>query len=83
MKLEITFCLPCGHLPRVNQLVEQIFDTFKPIVGQPCIIEQVVIIPGSEGVFDVKLDGELIFSKKAIGRHAEEGEIIKLIKERM
>jgi hypothetical protein len=30
-------------------------------------------------VFDVAVDGRVVFSKKAIGRHAEPGEIVRLI----
>lgn len=33
------------------------------------------LIPSSGGVFEVIVNGELIFSKKAIGRHAEPGEV--------
>jgi selenoprotein W-related protein len=37
------------------------------------------LIPGKGGVFEVTFNGELIFSKKALGRHAEPGEIRSLI----
>jgi selenoprotein W-related protein len=37
------------------------------------------LLPGKGGVFEVTLNGELIFSKKALGRHAEPGEIRALI----
>jgi hypothetical protein len=30
-------------------------------------------------VFDVTLDGELVFSKKQVGRHAQPGEVLRLI----
>jgi selenoprotein W-related protein len=33
------------------------------------------LIPSSGGVFDVVVNGELIFSKKAVDRHAEPGEV--------
>ena len=33
------------------------------------------LIPATGGVFDVWVNGELIFSKKAVDRHAEPGEI--------
>ena len=33
------------------------------------------LVPGTGGVFDVWVNGELIFSKQAVGRHAEPGEI--------
>ena len=42
----------------------------------------VLLIPSSGGVFEVKVDGELIFSKKALRRHAEPGEVVGLIRAR-
>lgn len=43
---------------------------------------EVRLIPSSGGVFEVKADGELIFSKKALRRHAEPGEVVGLIRTR-
>jgi selenoprotein W-related protein len=40
-------------------------------------------VQSSGGVFDVKLDGDLVFSKKRMGRHAEPGEVLRLIRERV
>ena len=39
------------------------------------------LIPSKGGVFEVMLNGELIFSKKELGRHAEPGEVRGLIVE--
>jgi hypothetical protein len=36
----------------------------------------------SGGVFDVRLDDELLFSKHQVRRHAEQGEVIALIRQR-
>jgi len=33
------------------------------------------LIPGSGGIFEVKVDGKVIFSKKQVGRFPEEGEV--------
>jgi selenoprotein W-related protein len=33
------------------------------------------LIPSKGGVFEVEVNGELVFSKKALGRHAEPGEV--------
>ncbi len=33
------------------------------------------LVPGTGGVFDVWVNGELVFSKAAVGRHAESGEV--------
>ncbi len=43
---------------------EQIFEEF----GQKYDVR---LIPGSGGVFEVTVDGDLVYSKKASGRHAE------------
>jgi selenoprotein W-related protein len=40
------------------------------------------LIPSTGGVFEVKVDGDLIFSKKALRRHAEPGEVVTLIRSR-
>jgi selenoprotein W-related protein len=37
------------------------------------------MIPSSGGVFEVNVDGRLVFSKKAEGRHASPGEVLRLI----
>lgn len=37
------------------------------------------LVPSSGGAFEVTVDGQLIFSKKALRRHAEPGEILKLL----
>ena len=41
-----------------------------------------MIIPSRGGVFEVVVDGELIYSKKATGRHAEPDEILKTLRSR-
>ena len=39
------------------------------------------MIPTSGGVFEIIVNGSLIFSKKQLGRFPEEGEIVKLIED--
>ena len=40
------------------------------------VIDELTVITASGGVFDVEVDGVLLFSKKAEGRHAHEGEVL-------
>jgi selenoprotein W-related protein len=40
-------------------------------------------VESSGGVFEVTVDGELIYSKKALGRHAKPGEVVQLIREKL
>ncbi|MCP5099591.1 MAG: hypothetical protein GY943_28895 [Chloroflexi bacterium] len=45
------------------------------------IIESFTFITGTKGAFEFKVNDELIYSKKQIGRHAEPGEVLELFKE--
>jgi selenoprotein W-related protein len=38
---------------------------------------------GEEGVFDVRVDGDLVYSKHATGRHARPGEVLERFRERI
>jgi selenoprotein W-related protein len=37
------------------------------------------LVESSGGVFEVTADGRLVFSKKVLGRHAEPGEVVRLL----
>lgn len=39
----------------------------------------VTLIPSGGGVFEVEVDDTLVFSKKALHRHAESGEVVDII----
>lgn len=39
------------------------------------------LIPGHGGVFDVTVDGKLIYSKKAVKRFPEPGEVLGLLQQ--
>ena len=47
------------------------------------VIEDVTVVTGSKGVFDVEVDGEVIYSKHVTGRHAEPGEVLELFRGRL
>ena len=51
--------------------------------GWAPIIETIELVPSSKGRFEVTLDGELIFSKAALGRHANPGEVAGLVRARV
>jgi selenoprotein W-related protein len=39
------------------------------------------LVESSGGLFEVTVDGKLVFSKKAARRHAEPGEVLKAIEQ--
>jgi len=65
VSLEITYCQPCGHQPKAVELVNQLLSTYGMPLNKNLSI---VLKPADQGVFDVVLDGKLIFSRKAVGR---------------
>ena len=40
------------------------------------VIDELTFVTGDKGVFDVVVDGEILYSKKAEGRHAKPGEVL-------
>ena len=41
------------------------------------VIDELTFVTGDKGVFDVVVDGELLYSKKVEGRHANPGEVLE------
>jgi selenoprotein W-related protein len=53
-----------------------LLSTYQHIIGS------LTLVTGAKGVFDVEVDGDLLYSKHATGRHAEPGEILALFRDR-
>ncbi len=56
-------------------MTDELLQEFEPHVASW------TLVPSHGGVFEVSVDGEVIFSKKALGRHAEVDEIRKLLQQ--
>ncbi|MFC1827732.1 SelT/SelW/SelH family protein [Thermodesulfobacteriota bacterium] len=59
-------------MPRASSLG----DELKKNLGA-----DILLVAGSNGIFDVSLDGNMIYSKSEQGRFPQPGEIVKLIEE--
>jgi len=46
-------------------------------------IDSWTLVPADGGVHEVEIDGELVFSKKEVGRHPSPGEISEAIRQRL
>lgn len=75
--LEIEYCTQCRWLLRAAWLAQEILTSFDTDIGR------VSLVPGSGGIFDVQLNGEIIFSRKAAGRFPEAKEIKQLVRDRI
>ena len=47
------------------------------------LIEELTIVTGSHGVFDVEVDDQVLYSKHSTGRHARPGEVLDLFRARL
>ena len=52
----------------------ELLKGFEPEIGS------VTLVPSDGGRFEVTVDGTLLYSKLQTGRHAEPGEVIKLLR---
>jgi selenoprotein W-related protein len=45
------------------------------------VIEDLRLVTGDDGVFDVVVDGQLVYSKHETGRYAEPGEVLGIFRD--
>ena len=53
------------------------------LTGWGAVLESVDVIAGAGGVFDIHVDGELVFYKKMLGRYPDPDDVLPLIRERI
>ena len=74
--IEITYCRLCNWLLRAGWTAQELLSTFAAELGS------VTLIPDDTGgVFEVKLDGKLIWSRKDQGRFPEMKELKQLVRD--
>jgi selenoprotein W-related protein len=76
-RIEIEYCAQCRWLARAAWTAQELLATFADELGE------VALIPGSGGVFDVRIDGKTVWSRKAQGRFAEIAELKQLVRDRV
>jgi selenoprotein W-related protein len=72
-RIEIEFCTQCRWLLRAGWTAQELLTTFDGELGE------VALIPGTGGVFEVRVDGATIWSRKGEGRFPE----LKELKQRL
>lgn len=76
-RIEIAYCTQCRWLLRAAWVAQELLTTFENELGE------VALRPGTGGIFDIKLDGNLIFSRKTEGRFPETKELKQLIRDKI
>lgn len=77
-RIEIEYCTGCRWLLRAAWVGQELLSTFEQDLGE------VALVPGQEGgVFEVRLDGETLWSRKATGRFPEAKELKQIVRDRI
>ena len=69
--LAITYCTQCNWLLRSAWMAQEVLSTFAVEIGG------VSLIPGTGGIFEIHLDGDLIWERKRDGGFPD----VKLLKQ--
>lgn len=73
--VEIEYCTQCRWLLRAAWLAQELLTTFDSDLNA------VSLMPGTGGVFEVRLNGATVFSRKVEGRFPESKELKQLIRD--
>ena len=73
--VEIEYCTQCRWLLRAAWLAQELLTTFDSDFNA------VSLMPGTGGVFEVRLNGATVFSRKLEGRFPESKELKQLIRD--
>ncbi len=76
-RVEIEYCTQCRWLLRAAWMAQELLTTFVEDLAE------VALVPGTGGVFDIRLDGQLLFSRKDTGRFPEAKEVKQLIRDQI
>jgi len=75
VKVEIEYCTQCNWLLRAAWMAQELLTTFASD------ITSLTLVPGTGGIFEVRLNGNVIFSRKEFGRFPESKELKQMIRD--
>ncbi len=75
-RVEIEYCTRCGWLPRATWMAQELLTTFTQEIGE------LALVPGTGGIFEVRVDGETVWSRADQG-FPEPTEVKRLVRDRI
>jgi selenoprotein W-related protein len=76
-RIEIQYCTQCRWLLRAAWMAQELLTTFEAELGE------VALIPGTGGVFEVHINGELVWSRQQMERFPDLKELKQIIRDRI
>ena len=72
-RIEIEYCTQCRWLLRAGWTAQELLTTFQDEIGE------VALVPGTGGIFDVRVGDQIVWSRATEGRFPE----LKELKQRL
>jgi selenoprotein W-related protein len=76
-RIEILFCNQCRWMLRSAWMAQELLTTFPSEVGE------VALVPGTGGIFEIRVNDELVWSRKEQGRFPDIKELKQLVRDRI
>ena len=76
-RVEILYCRQCRWLLRASWMAQELLTTFSEEIGE------LALLPGTGGIFEVRVDEVLIWSRKDEGRFPEMKELKQRLRDRI
>jgi selenoprotein W-related protein len=76
-RIEIHYCVGCRWLLRATWVAQELLTTFEDEISE------LALIPGSGGCFDVRANGEMMWSRSERGRFPELKELKQILRDQI
>ena len=76
-RVEILYCRQCRWLLRASWMAQELLTTFSEEIGE------LALLPGTGGIFEVRVEGDLVWSRKDEGRFPEMKELKQRLRDRI
>ena len=76
-RVEIEYCTECRWLLRAAWMAQELLTTFSKELGE------VALVPGSGGVFDIRVDDDLVWSRAKANSFPDIKQLKQLVRDRV
>jgi selenoprotein W-related protein len=76
-RVAIAYCRRCRFLARASWTAQELLTTFAEELGE------VALVPGEDGIFQVRVGDELVWCRKREGRFPELAELKQRVRDRV
>ena len=76
-QVTIAYCTQCNWLLRSSWMAQELLSTFSTELGS------VTLVPGTGGIFEIRLDDDLVWERKRDGGFPDIRDLKKMVRDRI